>query len=66
VTWRREAPRARNRAFSRVRWAMTIANVLWMEKVATSRAMPENTSRNVVKMVRNWDEIMSVFSCADC
>jgi len=45
VTWRREAPSARNRAFSRVRWAMTMAKVLWMEKVATSRAMPENTSR---------------------
>ena len=53
VTCRREAPRARNRAFSRVRWATTIAKVLWMEKVATSSATPENTSRNVVKSDRN-------------
>lgn len=65
VTWLRAAPRARSRAFSRVRWATTMAKVLWIEKVATSRAMPEKTSRKVVKRVRNWLEIMSVFSAAD-
>lgn len=66
VTCLREAPRARSSAFSRVRWATTIAKVLWMEKVATRSAMPEKTSRSVVKRVRNWLEIMSVFSRADC
>ena len=65
MTWRREAPSARSRAFSRVRWATTIAKVLWMEKVATSSAMPEKTSSKVVKRVRNWPEIMSVFSSVD-
>lgn len=44
---------ARSSAFSRVRWATTIANVLWMLKVATSRAMPEKTSRSAVNSDRN-------------
>lgn len=48
-----------------MRWATTIAKVLWMEKVATRRATPEKTSRKVVKMSRNWLEIMSVFSSVD-
>jgi len=36
-----------------------------MEKVATSRAMPENTSRKVVR----WSGLGGdhvLFSCADC
>lgn len=57
TTWRREAPRARNSAFSRVRWATTMAKVLWMEKVATSR--------RVVNRLRNCPEIISWFSSAD-
>lgn len=62
---RRAAPSALNRAFSRARWATTMAKVLWMEKVATSSATPENTRRKVVNRLRNWPEIMSVFSCTD-
>lgn len=62
VTCRRAAPSARSRAFSRVRWATTIAKVLWMEKVATSRAMPEKTRRRVVKRSRNVPATMSRLS----
>lgn len=65
-TWRREAPSARRSAFSRVRWATTMAKVLWIEKIATSRAMPEKTSRRLVKSVRNWPERLSRFSSAAC
>lgn len=53
TTWRREAPSARSSAFSQVRWAITIAKVLWIEKVATSSTMPEKTSSSVVKRFRN-------------
>ena len=38
-TWRREAPMARSRADSRLRWATRIENVLWMLNVATTRAI---------------------------
>ncbi len=51
-TWRRDAPRARSSADSRVRWATTIDSVLWIVKVATSSATPANTSRNTSKKSR--------------
>jgi hypothetical protein len=49
--WRRLAPSARNNAFSRVRWATVMKNVLKMMKPPTSKAMTANTSMNVLK---NW------------
>ena len=52
ITWRREAPIARIRADSRVRWATRIENVLWMLNAATTIAMPAKTSRIVRKKPR--------------
>ncbi|CNG73650.1 Uncharacterised protein [Mycobacterium tuberculosis] len=49
TTCRRPAPRARSSADSRVRCAIVIANVLWIENAATSSATPPNaasTTRN--------------------
>ena len=43
-TWARVAPMARSSADSRLRWAATIENVLWMLNEATSRATPAKTS----------------------
>ena len=51
-TWRREAPSARSRADSRVRWATTIENVLWIVNVETSTATPANIRRKVSKKSR--------------
>ena len=48
VTCRREAPRARSSASSRLRCATRIENVLTMMNAPTTRAMPAKTSRNVV------------------
>ncbi len=47
VTCRREAPRARSRASSRLRWATRIENVLTIRKAPTTSAMPAKISRNV-------------------
>ena len=51
-TCRPEAPSARSSASSRVRWAMTIENVLTMMNEPTNRAMIAKISRNVVKKPR--------------
>ena len=48
VTCRREAPSARNRASSRVRWATMIEKVFRIRKVPTTSATAANTSRKVV------------------
>ncbi len=47
--WRRPAPSARSRPFSRVRWATVIENVLKIMKAPTSRATRANTSMKVRK-----------------
>ncbi len=61
-TWPRAAPSALSSAFSLVRWATTMAKVLWMVNVATSSAMPAKTSSRVVNMVRNRPETCAVLS----
>ncbi len=48
VTWRRDAPSARNSASSRLRWATRIENVLMMRKEPTNRAIPAKISRKVL------------------
>jgi hypothetical protein len=48
-TWRRLAPMARSSAFSRVRWATVMENVLKMMNPPTSTATRANTSMNVLK-----------------
>ncbi len=45
ITWRREAPRVRIVASSRVRWATVIDSVLKMTKEPTNRAIAANASR---------------------
>ena len=50
VTWRREAPRARNRASSRVRWATSMENVLRMTNAPTKTAMKAKTRKKIVKI----------------
>ena len=60
TTWRREAPIARSRADSRVRWATRIENVLWMLNVATTRAMPAKASRIISNMSRKSSPISSL------
>ena len=62
MTWRREAPIARSRADSRVRWATRIENVLWMLNVATTSAMPANASRIIENMSRKSAPISSFCS----
>ena len=47
-TWRRVAPSARSRPFSRVRWATVIENVLKIMNAPTSRAVMANTRSRVV------------------
>ena len=61
-TWPRDAPIARSSAVSRVRWATTIAKVLWMLNVATSSAMPAKASRNVLKKPRKSASSVSIAS----
>lgn len=48
-TWRRLAPTARRRPFSRVRWATVMKKVLKIMKPPTSRAMTAKTSMKVLK-----------------
>ena len=48
-TWRRLAPIARSSAFSRVRWATVMKNVLKMMNPPTNRATRANTSMKVLK-----------------
>ncbi len=55
-----DAPRARSRASSRLRWATRIEKVLTMMNDPTTRAMPAKISRNVVR-----NEIASSRSLAD-
>ncbi len=52
LIWRREAPRARSRASSRLRWATRIEKVLMMRKTPTTSEIPANTSRNVCRKPR--------------
>ena len=52
ITWRRDAPMARIRADSLVRWATRIENVLWMLNAATTIAIPAKASRIVLKNPR--------------
>ncbi len=59
VTCRREAPIARSRASSRLRWATRIENVLTIRKEPTTSAMPAKISRNVLR-----NEIASTRSLA--
>ena len=47
VTWRVEAPSARSRASSRLRWATRIENVLTIRNAPTTRAIPAKISRKV-------------------
>ena len=47
VIWRREAPRVRIRASSRLRWATRIEKVLTIRKMPTTRDIPAKTSRKV-------------------
>ena len=49
-TWRRVAPSARSRPFSRVRWATVMEKVLKIMNAPTSRAVMANTRSRVV----NW------------
>ena len=48
LTCRRLAPRARNRASSRLRWATRIEKVLMIRKAPTTSETPAKTSRNVL------------------
>ena len=61
-TWARVAPMARMSADSRLRWAATIENVLWMLNEATSRATPAKTS-SIVRMSERKSSSMP-FSCS--
>ena len=49
VTWRREAPRARSRASSRLRWATRIEKVLTIRNDPTTSEMPAKMSRKIVR-----------------
>ncbi len=49
VTWRREAPSARSRASSRLRWATRIENVLTIRNEPTTSEMPAKISRKIVR-----------------
>ena len=51
-TWRLLAPRARNRPFSRVRWATVMAKVFKMMKAPTSRATTAKMRKNLLKTDR--------------
>ena len=52
LIWRREAPRARSSASSRLRWATRIEKVLMIRKMPTTRETPAKTSRNVSRKPR--------------
>ena len=54
ITCRRVAPRARNRASSRLRWVTTMLNVLKMMNAPTNSATNPNTNRPVRRNPRPW------------
>ena len=62
--WRREAPRVRSSANSRMRWATVIEKVLKMRKAPTNSAMKANASRKVFRKPRL--SRMSLDSLAAC
>ena len=51
ATCRRDAPTARSRASSRVRWATTIVNVFQIRNALTNNVTPANPSRSPTKLV---------------
>jgi hypothetical protein len=65
-TWRRDAPTARSRPSSRVRCATVMLKVLLMLKVATTSAMPANTTSMVRRRSRNVLLMASIRSLVNC
>lgn len=65
VTCRREAPTARNRASSLVRWATSMVKVLAMMNVPTKSAMPAKTSSPDLSPLIE-EAIISAWSSASC
>jgi len=65
VTWRREAPRARSSANSRLRWATRMEKVFTMMNPPTRTAITAKTNKNVEITPRNcpiwsWDSFATV------
>ncbi len=62
LTWRREAPSARSRASSRLRWATRIEKVFTIRNVPTTMATAANTSRKVLMKPRYFPMALLVSS----
>jgi hypothetical protein len=64
-TCRRDAPRVRNVANSRIRWATVIASVLAITKLPTNRAMPPKPiSMYLIRLMPSWVSLLSAAACA--
>jgi hypothetical protein len=64
-TWRREAPRVRSVASSRIRWATVMASVFAITKAPTKSAIPPKASRRYLKKFRpSWTSWLSDFACS--